>query len=418
VSQQNVSPLDQHRETIENWVLSGWSAAEVVRGLADMGLPTSDRSVRRALERWNTAQPESAGFLIDGDTAEVTSKPSTGYTNVEDLLVERGLAPEEWEVVSLTVNEWDSPDGMPLKQLKAHCRRKKAYDLIFPDLASIDFIHDRKYSTPQKGEGKLVVIPSDTHAPWHDTNLHSLFCDWLREFRPHEGVDLGDLLDFPNSSRHRKKPEWSASAKDCVNAGVPLLYDRVRASEGTRWKLMPGNHDDRLRNFIIEQNSDLIGFGPGDWPGEEPAPAFYDLRSMLQLERLGIEYIDPEGNYDQAQVAISPKLGARHGWLARPKAGVTALASLDAVGHSLVVGHTHRQAIVHHTTYDIDKNPEVLVAAEVGCMCRIDKGHGYAPNPNWQQGFMTALVFPDGTFNLERAVYVNNSLYYRDSKFL
>jgi hypothetical protein len=51
-------------------------------------------------------------------------------------------------------------------------------------------------------------------------------------------------------------------------------------------------------------------------------------------------------------------------------------------------------------------------------MCLADKrGLGYAPRPNWQNGFMTVTTRADGTFNVERAVYVNKRLYWRDQVY-
>ena len=48
-------------------------------------------------------------------------------------------------------------------------------------------------------------------------------------------------------------------------------------------------------------------------------------------------------------------------------------------------------------------------------MCRLDLGYTVAPD--WQQGFATATIYPDGTFKLDLATYVNNTLYWRDQRY-
>src|SRR3954469_18411889 len=105
VSSQSQSPLDQHQKVIEDWLAEGRSYGEIVDGLADLGLPTSDRSLRRALDRWGLCRPgstpqEPSGLTIEGDQATATSGLLLAYTSPDDLLKERGLEPEDWEVKS------------------------------------------------------------------------------------------------------------------------------------------------------------------------------------------------------------------------------------------------------------------------------------------------------------------------------
>jgi hypothetical protein len=50
-------------------------------------------------------------------------------------------------------------------------------------------------------------------------------------------------------------------------------------------------------------------------------------------------------------------------------------------------------------------------------MCRIEGGLGYAVAPDWMNGFATAHVWPDGTFKIELATYVNGVLYYGDKRY-
>jgi hypothetical protein len=58
-----------------------------------------------------------------------------------------------------------------------------------------------------------------------------------------------------------------------------------------------------------------------------------------------------------------------------------------------------------------------MQAVEAGCMCRIDGGLGYTVNPDWQAGFATAVVWPDGTHQIELATFVDGALRWRDQRY-
>jgi hypothetical protein len=58
-------------------------------------------------------------------------------------------------------------------------------------------------------------------------------------------------------------------------------------------------------------------------------------------------------------------------------------------------------------------------------MCRVDQTPdedgriwpNYTAAPDWQQGFATVEVWPDGYFNIDTAKYVNGALMWRDQRF-
>ena len=112
------------------------------------------------------------------------------------------------------------------------------------------------------------------------------------------------------------------------------------------------------------------------------------------------------------------------GWIAQQGSGKSALATLEHLGYSVIIGHSHRQSLVYKTTHDIEGDTTTLVAAEAGCMCRIDqqvrdgrKFPDFTPLPDWQQGFATVTMHPDGLFQIEHATYVNGTLLWRDQQY-
>jgi hypothetical protein len=136
------------------------------------------------------------------------------------------------------------------------------------------------------------------------------------------------------------------------------------------------------------------------------------------LDELGIDLIDTGGDYEFASARISDNLAARHGWKVKQGAGRSGTASIADFDYSIVIGHVHRQAITHRTTYGIDGQPKVVSAMEIGTMAAIDEnGLGYALGPDWQSGFGTGTVWDDGTFQFQLASYKDRKLYWGNQRF-
>lgn len=419
MSRQSQSPLDPYRTEIEKWITEGSAPTnrDIIDRLAQLGLPTTERSIRRAMKRWGISrngEVEQPGLVVEGDTAEATSKATTEYTTPEDLMEERGLDPKDWEVVSMTVNEWDSPTGDVMRQLKVQLRRIVPLDIVAPARPEGQrYVASKRQAGP---EPKKVVLVGDQQAPFHDPDLHESFCEFLYDYQPDEGVLIGDTIDLPDISRHPNNPEQDATVQECIDAGYLILRDYRDASAPTQWKKLAGNHDERLRRIVVDKIERIYGLRRAEVPGAEIELPVMDVGHLLRLDELDIEFVRPNGDYEHAQIKLSPHLAARHGWIIRKGSGSSALATLEHLGFSVVVGHTHRQSLVHKTRHDINGESSTLAACETGCMCLAD-GLGYAVSPDWQQGFATAEIWEDGTFKLDLATYVNGNLYYRDKRY-
>jgi hypothetical protein len=409
---------------------SNRSLAEDVQ--AEFGVPTSEKSIRRAKRRWGLAeegerrpQTERPRFTkTNDDRAEIVSEPTPiSDTNPEDLIRQHGLDPDEWDITNVKVNRWNGMMGKArnnelaeLCQLTIQLVRRKPTP-PFLEKAQPQLETYRR-PLPKYGENdkRVVVFAGDQQAPFHDATLHELFCQWLETNQPGEGILIGDTVDFPDISRHRYNPERTATVQQCVNAGYTVLKDYRDAALHTDWTLLPGNHDERIRNTLIDWSVELYGVTKAQVEGDEQEPPVLSVESLLRLNELAIRYEDPNGQYDQAQVNLSEYLAARHGWLAVKGSGASALKTLEHLGYSIVVGHTHRQSVVYQTKHNINGKPTTLVGVETGCMCSID-GLGYSVAPDWQQGFATATIWPDGVFKIDLATYFDGTLVWRDQRY-
>lgn len=399
------------------------------------GLGTSDRSIRRAKRRWGLAgglrqtQGEKPRVTTirkgDDEITEIVGEPTVGDVSPEELIKAHGLNPDDWDVTNVKINRWTAMTGKKRdNELVEMCqitiqlvRRKPAPPFI--QAARTDGPSYRKSGAAHSGQengAKLVVFVGDQQAPFHNEGLHELFCQWLEVNTPEEGILIGDTVDFPDISRHRYNPERTATVQQCVNAGYRVLKDYRESSLDTWWRKMPGNHDERIRNTLIDWATELYGITRAQVEGDEQEPPVLGVEHLLRLDELGIDYVDPDGQYDQAQINVTKYLAARHGWIAVKGAGQSALKTLEHLGYSIAVGHTHRQAIVHQTKHDIDGTPTTLVAVEIGSMCNLD-GLGYSVAPDWQNGFATATIWPDGVFKMDLATFFDGTLAWRDQRY-
>lgn len=349
------------------------------------------------------AQDNSGTFVTSSDQAE--------WGDVKALLAARGLSSEDWLITRARVNEWGGPDGKENAQLRVD---------LAPRLGALMPARTDGWKAPKRpkrkaGARETVVFLGDHHAPHHDPALHSAVCEWLREFRPARGIILGDLLDFDQLSRHRRTPEWTNTVQETIDTAYGILRAYVEASPETEWAMLDGNHEERLRNSVLDHLAAVFGVTRAKEEDEADEYPVLSTPFLLRLDELGIEWQSPGGGYEHAQINVTSELAARHGWIATKGSGASALRTIDHLRYSVVIGHTHRQAIVHHTAHSIDGTPKTLLGCEAGTLAAIRDGLGYSTAPDWQQGFAVADVWPDtGHFKIDLATYVDGTLLWRD----
>jgi metallophosphoesterase superfamily enzyme len=309
-----------------------------------------------------------------------------------------GDDPDECQILSKRGTFWGDP-AEPNHHLRVNWISKK--DMIQPADPSSWTPPAKPKRTRKTGPEKVVVV-SDHHAPFEDRDLHACFLQYLEDEKPERGIINGDLLDFHTISRHRNRDGFDAPVNECLQAAFNILRDYRHASPDTQWILKKGNHCQRLEDGIVDN---VKGLHRVTIPGDD-VPAL-SLRRLLRLDELGIEFIAED--WDMAKVRLSKKLSVRHGPVTSKAAGQRLL---DKFSVSVIQGHTHRLSLTFRTEHtDEDDVPTTTrMGAEGGCMCQIHEGLGYADSPDWNQGFLTAHVYPDGDFHVLPGIYVPSRL--------
>lgn len=253
---------------------------------------------------------------------------------------------------------------------------------------------------------KLYVILPDQQIPYHDRQLHECVLRWLETNKAQitGKIYTGDLIDQPGISRHEWNPDMDPDPLRSTNRGVRETRkyldecNEATGGPGDDW-LTPGNHEARLEAYVIK-HADKLWFLE-----EEDGDQTLNLERLLGLKRRGVKLAS--GGYPAAKVWLSDKIAAMHGWYTGSFAGAAARKTLDKLGHSVLVGHTHKKAYVYKTRYP-RKGPETIVGVECGTLAQLNLG--YDPHMDAQQGFEVVRVFPDGTFAISPATYVRGVL--------
>ena len=386
----------------------------VSKAWSELALEPLPRGPRVNL-RGTPAKAEPPKLEVKGDVAELVTEP-TPYKlgDMDGLLRDRGLDPEEWLVDRAVVNEWDAyagrdegtnePRVVKLRQLKVTLKRRVPIAWLFP--ASPLPARKPTPARVKRAKAELVVVAGDQQASYHDEQLHQAFTRWLEQVKPDRGVLTGDTIDLPTISRHPDRPHWNASVQECIDTGYRLLSEYVAASPSTSWRKLRGNHDWRLESELLSRAERMFGLKPADIPGTEQVPG-YSVRNLLHLDALGIELVGREGDkWELAELELAPGVTVRHKPPSREKA--------VRMGRTVLAGDSHRQSLKRVTLWDGGR-ARTIALVEVGCLCSVD-GLGYTEHADWQQGFATVTLTEHGE-HVELATWNGRELVWRGQRW-
>jgi hypothetical protein len=416
-------------------------------------IDASEATIRRFRKRHNINPDgvQQAYTRIENDKAEAATEsvpidentdPKVILVDPDTMLRQRGLDPEDWVITHMTPNMYEGPNskfgrasGGPAKltyyQTKFTCVRKRPPELQImaprTDGWQRPAVNIVKHL---EGKSKLAVIVGDQQAPFHDKELHRQFCAFLRDVQPARLINLGDTIDLPDiRPGHRIHPGHSAQVNECLQSGYDIERGYIDAAPDMYVEMLYGNHCERMLNILSDSAQaevrNMVGIKRPDTP-ESPGEELLTLEHAMRMDELGVKVIKPAGSYTRAAILLTDKLAVRHGWIARKGSGASALATLEHLGYNVIVGHTHRQAVVHKTVHEIDGAVRTLVGIESGCMCRVSQvpdpadgrvWPGYTDEPDWQQGYATAEIWSDGFFKPDTGTYVNGVLMWRGQRY-
>ncbi|AKU44921.1 excisionase [Mycobacterium phage Barriga] len=222
---------------------------------------------------------------------------------------------------------------------------------------------------------KRIVVVSDIQAPFHSRKAVAAVIQYIADTQPDQVIQIGDLLDLPQPSRWSKgtKGEFEGSIFRDAEGVKREFLEPLRAVYDGWIGIHEGNHDLRGRQYL-----------------ERYAPALaesraFDMDILLDFDGFGIEMLP-----DFHQVA--PGWLTTHGHMGKISlsqiAGSTALNAAKKFHQSVVMGHTHRLAVVSHSFGYAGTIVRTVTGMEVGHLMDMKKAAYLAKSTaNWQMGF-------------------------------
>ncbi len=224
-----------------------------------------------------------------------------------------------------------------------------------------------------QGRESTEIIFNDVHVPEHDRKAWNLLLAVIERVAPNIVTCLGDMLDCYTISRFEKDPmRKHRLSHEIAQAGRMLAEVQEAAPSYAQLIFHGGNHEDRLRKYVWGRCPDLACLPELSWP------------ALLHLNKDRWTYIPYETPFK-----IGP-LWHHHGDVIRQKAGYTARALMEKVGGNVILGHTHRLAHIHRTTWT-----DHAEAWENGCLCNLQANY-MSGTPDWQQGFCVVTYAKGG----------------------
>lgn len=252
-----------------------------------------------------------------------------------------------------------------------------------------------KAAPRKKGELVTALLWGDTHAPYSDPNVLSIFQAIAEDTEPTHLVHMGDGVDCYKLSTYDKDPERLQSQQEEIDMAREHLAAMRKASPRSTMRYLEGNHEDRLRRLL--------------WRLEGPAAVLASLtafkEAMTWPALLGLKELDCQfvRYNEQTRKIFLPKFLVKHGNLVRKGSAMTARAEHEKYGMSGASGHTHR--LGQFMTRDHNGNQ---IWIETGCGC--DLNPDYCQDPDWQNGALSLTFEPEtGAFEAV-SIYVHKGL--------
>ncbi len=227
----------------------------------------------------------------------------------------------------------------------------------------------------------------DAHIPYLDPGAFQTALAFLRFYKPHIVVQLGDLVDFYSLSRFCKDPARLTDLQEELDE-ARLILGKIRdAAPEAVFYFLRGNHEMRLTKHLWTK-----------------APEFSKLRSLQLDSLLGLK--ERKIEYVESGVMQLHGFIIKHGNLVRSRSGYTATGELEKSGTSGVSGHSHRAAQVYK------RNVSGMFSwTEAGCLCDLNPEYAEGQVLDWIHSIAYGTFEKEGNrFEIHLAPIVKNKI--------
>lgn len=212
--------------------------------------------------------------------------------------------------------------------------------------------------------GRKILAISDIHVPYHDKRALAEAMSIGRKAGCNTLIILGDLCDFHKASKYRHDAT-ALEIEQEIEIAKEVLYS---CADGFTHKyFVPGNHEDRLRHYILDNAPSLQGIGQ------------LELDKLLQLHEMGYHYV-PGGFIHCGDMTFL------HGHEVRISGMDAARKLFGKMKKSAICGHLHRP----DSYYTRDGAGNLLQCHVLGHLG--ETSPAFMPRNDWQHGLAVVEV--------------------------
>jgi len=236
-------------------------------------------------------------------------------------------------------------------------------------------------------DGTRIVVLPDIHVPAHHKKILWAVLEFLKDYRPHIVILIGDVADVFALSRWPSPPRVAKNQQDELNQTRRLVDKIVEVSGCIHLFYIMGNHEDRAYRYLTDPAGGLANIL--DFNTMEPILSFHGLMGYKPGDPVTFLYdLAEKGGYGGG-IVINGDMEFHHGFIVRPNPGASPRADSDRTGRSTGHGHTHRAGMNARVTTN-----EVIRSYEFGHLA--DPKHPYLAYANllnnWHPGLAVATV--------------------------
>ena len=222
---------------------------------------------------------------------------------------------------------------------------------------------------------KRVVVLPDIHCPTEDKKSVKAVLQFIKDFKPHELIILGDFVDNYSISSHNKGKPGLVIGHDVKQEydACNALLDTIQDVHKGKIVYLEGNHEFRSVRRA-QENPELKDI--------------LDIEKSLRLEERKIKYVLC---YTKGEVYKIGKAYFTHGLYTNDH---HAKKHASNFGTNIFYGHTHDVQAFSLTQRGKDRT---VVGQSLGCLCE-EQGYMQGRPSKWQQAFGVFYFFPNGFF--------------------
>lgn len=225
---------------------------------------------------------------------------------------------------------------------------------------------------------RIVVLP-DIHTPNHEYKALGSIYSFIKFYKPHYLIQLGDFCDWDSVSSYDPHHERDITTIDREIASANLVLDDLdRLCKKTKRIMIGGNHEDRYEKFRITQGFQMSIRRMKD---------FSSWDREYNLHKRGWEVVPYGGHYSLGKVIFT------HGWFASGSAAAQMARCFP--GRNVIFGHTHKH-LIHGC---MDERGLPIESESIGTLSKFDLSYLKGKPPvDWIHGFLYIDMREDGTF--------------------